>query len=80
MFCLLEAPYQGFTTLTNKVIYLINNNRKSSNTLALTPGKLMVEAMASHNFINNLWPHLMHQRQTKVKGTTHLQKLSFLFI
>lgn len=79
MFCLLEAFYQGFTTLTNKVICLINNNRKSSSTLALTPGKLLVEAMTSHNFVNNLWPHLMHQRQTKVKGW-HISKNYPLFL
>lgn len=46
--------------------------------MAWTPAKLLVEAMASHNLIDNLWPHLVHQRQTKVKGIPHLQKLSFI--
>lgn len=70
---LIRSTLSGFYNLTNKVIYLVNTNRRSSNTLILTLGKLFVEVMASHSFINNSWPRSMRQRQTKLlTGTAHL--------
>lgn len=71
---LIRSTLSGFYNLTNKVIYLVNTNRRSSNTLILTLGKLFVEVMASHSFINNSWPRSMRQRQTKLlTGTAHLR-------
>lgn len=72
MFCLLEAPYQCFTALTNKVIYLIGR--------AAAPWHGLQGRWWS------LWPHTIlsiicgrfDASKTKVEGARHLQKLSFI--